>query len=107
MLQIYVVAIVVFCIYLSVLHRYQQWLHMHKMTMTMTMTKITTMNKMTIAHKIRLVIMQVMLTDDKIIHTVKICQISVLFYIMVELTMKASCQVVYQDKGKTIFHANS
>ena len=70
----------------------------------LAMTEIT-MITMMIAHRIELVIMQDLQMDDKTIHIVKLHLISV--DPMVELTMKDSYQVVYQDKGKTSFHVDN
>jgi hypothetical protein len=54
---------------------------------------------------IKLVIMQVLLMDNQINHTIKLRSINVVS--MVGLTTKDSCQVAYQDKGKIILHAKS
>jgi hypothetical protein len=49
--------------------------------------------------------MQALQMDNKITHTVKPSSTSAA--LMVEPTMKASCQAVYQDKEKTSFHVES
>ena len=57
------------------------------------------------SHRIELVIMQGLQMDDETMHIVKLHLISV--DPMAELTTKDSYQVVYQDKGKTSFHAKN
>jgi hypothetical protein len=61
----------------------------------------TTAGAMT--QRIKLVIMQALVMDDKIMHIVKACSVSAVS--IVRPTTKGSCQVVYQGKVKIIFHA--
>ena len=69
------------------------------------MIKIPMIIKTPIIHRIRLVIIQVLLMDNKTLHTIKGSSLNVVS--TVKLTMKDLLMDAYLDKEKVIFPVNN